>query len=191
MDRKNRVRVSPRVWLMVLFLGGFLLGAVVAIKKEALFPHKNIFTMEYFSELRNITMDSGVVLLLALWKRLRSFFLFLLLSSSVIGIWYLAFFILSFGFSVGITLEILILNFGITGAGIYLLIILPQGIFYFLGYSILWIREIKRKRRNGEYFMIQEERKKEKRQLLIALFLLIFGSISEAYLNFFSLLFIE
>ena len=176
---------------MVLFLGGFLLGAVVAIKKEALFPHKNIFTMEYFSELRNITMDSEVVLLLALWKRLRSFLLFLLLSSSVIGIWYLAFFILSFGFSVGITLEILILNFGITGAGIYLLIILPHGIFYFLGYSILWIREIKKKRRNGEYFMIQEEKKKEKRQLFIALFLLIFGSISEAYLNFFSLLFIE
>ena len=39
-------------------------------------PEKNIFTMEYFSELRNITMDSEVVLLLALWKRLRSFFLF-------------------------------------------------------------------------------------------------------------------
>lgn len=191
MEKKKVIRTSPGINLMILFMTGFFLGAVMAIKKEAIFPEKNIFTMDYFEELRNITLDSKAVLLLALGKRFRSVILFLLLSSSAAGLWYLTFFILSFGFSMGIALELLILNFGFTGAGIYLLIILPHGIFYFFGYSILWVNEIKKKRRNREYLMTQEERKEEKSKLFLALFLLILGAFLEAYLNFFSLLFME
>lgn len=191
MKKKIKIEIFPYICLCFLFLTGFLLGAILAVKKEDLFPEFNIFSLEFFSELNNITMDSGVVFLLALGKRLRSFLLFLLLSSSPAGLLYLSYFILSIGFSIGLALEVLLLNFGMTGAGIYLSIIFPQGIFYFLAYSILWMQEIKRRKEGERYFVMMNEKKEEKQKLIIALLLLLLGAVSEAYFNFFSLLFME
>ena len=150
----------------------------------------NIYSPEFFNKLKNITVDKRAVFFIALGKQLRSFGLLLLLSTSVIGPFVFLAYTVFQGVAIGASLEILTIIYGISGIGIYSYLVLPQGIFYFLAYSILLVQGTKKKEKEEKTPLFSGGKNEKRKKIILSLFLLGIGALTEAYCNLFSLIYL-
>ena len=134
----EKKKLSPFTCILFVGILGFLVGtAMVSLWQENLFFKDNILDSDFIYEIGNLYVDKRALFFLCLKKRLRAFFILILMSSSVWN-WGVVLFFFSFhGFAVGSMMELLIIRYGWQGVMLYFSAIFPQSIFYIIGYLIL------------------------------------------------------
>ena len=184
--KKIDVRTIPaQIILLFLFALGFLAGVIITFLNAGR-PLTQIYVnvANLFYQLENISVDKNALLFITLGKHLRNYiFLIIIINSSVRLPIFLSYTALK-GFFIGASIELLLITYGIMGMGMYALLVLPQGIFYFLGYSTLLVQGMKAGKR-GEHNSLSYDKKNRMRKLAIALLLITIGSVTEAYGNLF------
>lgn len=190
MKKLTLKRVPPTLCLGCIFLLGFIMGVVLTVQRgQSASLNEEIFSPDFFYRLKNVSIDSKALMFISLWKRFCVFFLLWFMVTSSFTPWCYGAYAWGMGFFTGRTMEILILYYGLTGIGIYSLLVLPHGFFYFLGYSILLIQGMNRKKERGG-FLETEERRERKKKILMAMVLLFFGCFLEGYCNLFTLIYL-
>ena len=185
-------KIPPVIILGILCSIGFVTGVIVVFQNpQIMLQKKGLFTPDFFYRLKNITVDSRTLLLLSFWKRFQIFFLLWFLVTSSFARWCYGFYAFGTGFFIGRSLEVLILFYGLPGIGIYSLLVLPHGIFYFLSYSILLIQGMKKKKERQGTFLAERERREERKKIFMAMTLLAIGCFMEAYCNLFTLFYLK
>ena len=157
------------------------------LNSQVLLTDIQVFTPDFFYKLENVTIDKKALFILALGRQLRTFFLLLLLSSTAMKKPLLYSYPILQGGFIGTTMDLLLILYGLTGMGIYILLVLPHGIFYFLSYSILLVQKLKEGEEEKEAYIFLQKKKERRQKLFMALVLLVIGSITEAYCNLFIL----
>ena len=134
----EKKKLSPFTYISFISILGFLLGsAMVSLWQDNLLFQKNVLTPDFIYEISNLYVDKRALFFLCLKKRLRAFFVLILVSSSMWK-WGIVLCFFGFhGFAVGSMVELLIIRYGWQGIILYFSATFPQNVFYVLGYSIL------------------------------------------------------
>lgn len=137
MEAEKR-KLSPFTCISFISIFGFMLGTVmVSLWQDNLFFQNCILDSDFIHEIGNLYVDKRALFFLCLEKRLRAFFVMILMSSSVWNWGTVLFFFFFHGFAVGSMVELMIIRYGWQGIMLYFSAIFPQSIFYILGYLIL------------------------------------------------------
>lgn len=149
-----------------------------------------ILNLDYIYKIEELIIDKRALFFLCLEKRLRAFFLLFLLAFSSVNIFVNILFFFLHGLYIGSVMELLTVRYGIQGIGVYASLVLPQGIFYIVGFLVLgcWCWNME-KSPDGE-----QRKKKDKVQqfadkgrLFTAFICVCIGIILESYVNIYFL----
>lgn len=147
---------------------------------------EGVLNQDFIYEIEMLKIDKRAAFFLCLGRRIRAFFLlFLLAFSSVNFIVIISFFLLN-GFFVGSVVEMFAIQYGIQGIAMYFTIILPQGIFYWIGFCLLGCWCLSQEGREGSLKnqKIEKLRKiRNKRAVVVSFILILLGIIMESYVN--------
>lgn len=184
----GKIRIPPVLFLLIILFLGILAGMLfVVLKHENWLLQEGIFNQNFMYRIENIDIDKRAYFFLCFAKRMKSFLLLFLLAFSSINFITNFIFFLVYGFSLGSMLELLVVRYGMQGMGIYLVMTLPQGIFYFCGFILLgcWCLSMEKEASYLRDKKVEKIRKiQNKRELTMAFFLIFSGVLLESFLNF-------
>lgn len=182
-----RNRISPIMGILFFSMLGFVIGILtIALQPENWLIKEEILNPEFIYDMENINVDKRALFFLCLGRRIRAFFLLLLLSFSSVNIFVNCIFFLISGFYVGSILEVLAIRYGMQGIGMYFTMIFPQGIFYILGFWVLgcWCLNQEKIQSNIQNKKVEKLKNiKNRKALFISFFLIVTGIIIESYVN--------
>ena len=184
---KLRNSITPIIWILALSSLGFVMGTLtIAVGQENWLIKEGILNQEFISNTELLIIDKRALFFLCLGRRIRAFFLLLLLSFSSVNIFFNSFFFLISGIYTGSIMELFSIRYGMQGIGMYFTMIFPQGIFYVLGFWILgcWCLNQEKLQSNTKNKKLKKLRNiKNKRSVFIAFLLVLIGIILESYVN--------
>lgn len=184
---KIKDRISPLFIILAVTGLGFVSGVIsIAFWRENCLITDGILNQDFICKMEEIIINKRALFFLCMEKRLGAFFLLFLLAFSTVNIGMnLLFFFLS-GLYVGSIIEVLAIRYGIQGIFMYVLLVLPQGLFYVVGYLNLgcWCLKLEK----SIYGQQQKKQVKVRRfinksQLILAFFFVLTGIILESYVN--------
>ena len=180
-------RIPPIVFIMILSVLGFVTGILtIVLWQENWLISGEILEQEFIYKIRNMNIDKRALFFLCLGKRLRAFFILFLLAFSSVNIFSNVLFFLLSGLYVGSVMELFAVRYGMQGILIYLSLVLPQGIFYVIGFMTLGCYCLKLEKIPVLSSNIKVEKLKRTgdRGKIVAAFIFIFGGILlESYVN--------
>ena len=158
----------------------------IALWQENWLVSEKILEQDFICRINEFCIDKRALFFLCLEKRLGAFFLLFLLAFSSVNVWANIFFSFLNGLYMGSIIELMSMRYGIQGILMYMLLVLPHGFFYTVGYLKLgcWCLKI-------EKSIYEELRKKEakvryfknKGSLIAALVWVLLGVVLESYVN--------
>ena len=139
LDLKGKVYKIPSVILILLISGfGFVTGVLtIGLGQENWLVSEKILEQDFICRINEICIDKRALFFLCLGRRLRTFFLLFLLAFSSVNVFSNVLFFFLHGLYVGSVMELFTVRYGWQGIMMYLSLVLPQGIFYVLGFVIL------------------------------------------------------
>lgn len=187
--KHKKDKINDMFLLTVLFFLFFIIGIFLTI----LWKRKFDFEIELISKdtifnLTNIKWDKKMLLIQCLWKRAWIVIAFPIIALTGIGVWVLRVYISWFAFSIGILMEMLVLEFGFSGLLIFIIGIFPQYLFYIPAYYFLCqlcIR-INRKKRLAYPYQYNSQNNPNTsflKQILLIFGVVITGAMFESYVN--------
>jgi len=184
---KFRGRISPILLIFIISILGFISGILtIALWQENWLITDGILNQDYIYKIEELTIDKRALFFLCLEKRLRAFLLLFLLAFSSVNIFTNVLFFFLHGLYIGSVMELLVIRYGMQGFCMYASFILPQGIFYFIGYLSLgcWCLKMEKGaggERSDKKEKIQQFRNKG--QLLLSFISVLIGIMLESYVN--------
>ena len=184
---KIKDRISPLFIILIVTVVGFVSGVFsIAFRQENCLITDGILNQDFICKMEEIIINKRALFFLCMEKRLGAFFLLFLLAFSTVNVGMnLLFFFLN-GLYMGSIMEVFAVRYGIQGILMYVSLVLPQGLFYVIGYLNLgcWCLKL-------EKSIYGEQQKKQvkvrrftnKSQLMLAFFLVLAGIILESYVN--------
>ena len=139
-------KIPSLLCIIIVCIVGFLLGVLtVSLWQDNLFFKKEILNIDFIHEIHNVYIDKRALFFLCLRKRLRAFFVLIVMSVSTWNIIFVLSFFAFQGWAVGAIFEVWIIRYGWKGLVIYLATIVPPGILYMWGYFMLgcWCLNVK------------------------------------------------
>ena len=131
-------KIPPILLLLVLSVSGFFVGIfTIALWQENFLISENVLGQEFMYQAADLNIDKRALFFLCFGRRLRAFFLLFLLAFSSVNFFSNILFFFLNGVYVGSVMELLTIRYGIQGSLMYLLFILPHGIFYATGFLSL------------------------------------------------------
>ena len=184
---KIRDKISPLVLICIISVLGFVSGIItIALRQENWLITEGILNQDFISKIEELIIDKRALFFLCLEKRLCAFFLLFLLAFSTVNVLTNVLFFFLNGLYIGSILELLTIRYGMQGILMYIVFVLPQGIFYVMGYLVLgcWCLRL-------EGNTIGQKNKKrdkvcqftEKGRLVTAFFFVFIGIILESFVN--------
>ena len=196
LNLKENINKIPAV-IYILFLSGlgFVIGVLtIGLWRENWLVSENILEQDLICRINKLCIDKRALFFLCLGRRLRAFFLLFLLGFSSVNVFSNVMFFFLYGLYMGSVIELFALSYGWQGIMMYLALVLPQGIFYSLGFVILgcWCWNLEKITTT----IVNRKAEKMKRvrgvSHVVAAFILVFlGCAAESYisLEFFFLIF--
>lgn len=185
--KKLKNKIPAIIWILVLSILGFVIGTLtIAFRQENWLVREGILNQEYIWETEMLNIDKRALFFLCFGRRIRAFFLLLLLSFSSVNVFVNISFFLINGFYAGSIMELLTIRYGMQGIGMYVTAIFPQGIFYVLGFWILgcWCLNQEKIQSNLQNRKVEKLRNiKNRKGLMISFCLILLGIILETYVN--------
>lgn len=184
---KFKGKISPILLILIISILGFITGIfTIVLWQENWLITDGILNQDFIYKIEELTIDKRALFFLCMGKRLRAFFLLFLLAFSTVNVFAnILFFFLS-SLYVGSVIELLTIRYGMQGILMYLSLVLPQGIFYILGYLMLgcWCLNMEK---SGEG-KIQKKKDKvqnfsDKGRLITAFIFVFIGIMLESYVN--------
>lgn len=116
--------------LLVLVLG-ILLGILFAkLFKGFYWNQIDVLNTDYFNKIKDASIDYSVLFQYVMWKNLRIYILFWILSATALGIPYMALSIWYGGFQSGFFLAVILMRYGIKGVLLIIGYTFPHYIIY-------------------------------------------------------------
>lgn len=180
--KQKSIILNVNIVFLVLIICGFLVGVMFPfLFEEKMIVESDILNQDFLLQFNHMEIDKRALLFLCIKKRLGAFFLVWMLSYSSVNKFFAGVLIFIKSIYVGSMMEILALRYGIKGLWMYLALVSPQGIFYFLGLWLLGIWCFEKTARSYKKLYLSSER--ENRKILIAFILTILGVALESYIN--------
>lgn len=184
---KFKGRISPILLLLIISILGFISGVLtIALWQENWLITDGILNQEYIYKIEELTIDKRALFFLCMGKRLRAFFLLFFLAFSTVNVFANVLFFFLSSLYVGSVIELLTIHYGMQGILMYLTLVLPQGLFYVLGYLTLgcWCLNMEK---SGDEKTLKKKDKvqkfKDKGRLITAFLFVFIGIILESYVN--------
>lgn len=182
-----KYKISPSLVLIFFIVMGFVAGVVyVAFCQDNRLLENEFLEQNFLIQVKEMTLDNRALFFLCLRKRLRFFLLLFLLAFSTVNILANGIFFLLQGFYIGAVMEIFLVRYGWQGLWVYLLLILPQGIFYGLGFFCLgcWCFRMEQGVGVSIHKKIGKlERIRDKKKLFAAFCMVFVGILLESYVH--------
>ena len=135
---KVKYRIPPILLLLILCGVGFFTGVFsMALRKGNFLVNDNVLGQEFMYQMADLRIDKRALFFLCFWKRMRAFFLLFLLAFSSVNLFTNAVFFLLNGLYIGSVMELFSMRYGLQGILMYLSFVLPQGVFYAMGFLSL------------------------------------------------------
>ena len=188
LDLKGKVYKIPSVILVLLISGfGFVTGVLtVGLGQENWLVSEKILEQDFICRINEICIDKRALFFLCLGRRLRAFFLLFLLAFSSVNVFSNVLFFFLHGLYVGSVMELFTVRYGWQGIMMYLSLVLPQGIFYVLGFVILgcWCWNLEK----ITITVVNRKAEKVKKvrgitRVVIAFLLIFLGCAAESYIS--------
>ena len=180
-------RIPSIIWILFFSVLGFGIGTMtMALGQENWLIREGILEREFISGIENISIDKRALFFLCLGRRIRAFFLLLLLSFSSVNLFINCLFFFISGYYVGSIVELLAIRYGMQGIGMYITMIFPQGIFYALGFGMLgcWCLNQENIQSNIKNKRVEKLKNiRHKNVLFLSFILIMTGIIIESYVN--------
>lgn len=185
--KKIQNKIPSIIWIIALSVLGFVIGTLtIALRQENWLIHEGILNQEFICNIESISIDKRALFFLCLGRRIRAFFLLLLLSFSSVNIFMNCVFFLINGFYTGSILELFAIRYGMQGIGMYFTMVFPQGICYALGFGILgcWCLNQEKIQGNVQNKKIGKLKNiRSGKVLIMSFFMILIGIILESYIN--------
>lgn len=181
--KQKSVILNGRIIFPVLITFGFLFGVILSfLLEEKMIVEANMLNQDFLSQLDRMEIDKRALLFLCIKKRLGAFFLLWILSYSSVNKFFAGLFFGAKSIYMGSMMEILALRYGIKGIWLYLGLIMPHGVFYFIGFCMLgiWCFQKGNSKKNAVFHFRSKE---EKILLFFAFVFACVGVILESYIN--------
>ena len=171
-------------YVLLLFFLGFLIGVITTcIWQEKWLVEQGFLNQEFIYQIEHIDMDKRALLFLCMGKRIRAFLLLWILSYSTVNLFSTsAFFVLN-GIYVGGIMEALAIRYGWKGFLLYMGMILPHGILYSVGFSLLGVWCLRAREENIRLGRMGKLETSQKELLFFSLGMVIGGIFLESYIN--------
>lgn len=180
-------KIRPIVFIVFFIVLGFITGVIwIALWKENRFLSEGILDEKFIRNVEEMVIDKRAMFILCLGEKMRSFVLLFLLSFSSVNFWVTNLFFLISGVAIGSIVEVLIIRYGMQGILMYLTMIIPQGLFYGLGFILLgcWCLQNERNDSSLRNKKVQKIKNLKKSKAIFAsFFLLLIGVFLESYVN--------
>ena len=184
---KFKGKISPILLILIISILGFVTGIfTIVLRQENWLITDGILNQDFIYKIDELTIDKRALFFLCMEKRLRAFFLLFLLAFSTVNIFTNVLFFFLSGLYVGSVIELLTIRYGMQGILMYVSLVLPQGVFYILGYLMLgcWCLNMEK---SGEG-KIQKKKDKvrnisDKGRLITAFIFVFIGIMLESYVN--------
>ena len=185
--KRFKYKIQPTVIVLFFCILGFLTGVfTLALWHENFLVAENVLGQDFLYSISDVEIDKRALFFLSLERRLRAFFLlFLLTFSSVNFFCNIVFFFLN-GLYVGSIIELFTIRYGLQGILIYLSFVLPQGVFYVMGFLTLgcWCLRLEMKQgKNMNKKVGKIKTEFNKKELVIAFLLVFIGILMESFVN--------
>ena len=185
----NRIgeRISPLLLILIVSILGFVTGIfMVALWQENWLVTNGILNQDFMHKIDELMIDKRALFFLCIEKRLGAFFLLFLLAFSSVNVFVNVLFFVFHGLYIGSMVELLVIRYGLQGSLMYASLVLPQGIFYVIGYLLLGYWCLSAERMTSGVNRKKEEKLKGimKKGCLLKAFVFVFiGIILESYVN--------
>ena len=183
----GKLKIPSITVVLITSCVGFLTGVfVIALWQGNWLMQNNIMEPDFLEMVKNLNIDKRALFFLCLGKRLRAFFLLVLLSFSSLNIVCVLAYFGFCGFSIGSVLEVLIIRYGFQGVCLFFTFVLPQGVLYVLSAFIVgcWCLNSENSVKGQRNKKIQKICHCKKKKLLILSLLMIFmGAYLESNIN--------
>ena len=184
----NRIknRIPPILLILFMSVLGFITGVLtIALWQENWLVNEGILNQDFIYKIEDLNIDKRALFFLCFGKRLRAFFLLFLLAFSSVNVFTNVIFFFLNGLYIGSIMELFIIRYGMQGLLMYLFFVLPQGIFYMIGFLVLGCWCLGQERVGNE-----RRKKKEKIQTVkdqgrlgVSFMFVFVGIILESYVN--------
>lgn len=188
LNRLSVVQIS-----VILLILGLFLGVLFAnVFRDSYAAQMNEYQSVVFKDITKQKIDYNGLFLYVIGNNFREFAIFWLLSITILGIPYMVFKIIAFGFSTGFFISAIAMQYGLKGIILILVYEFPHGLIYipiwvyslYKGYQLC--RTIYYDKRN--YLgTIAKQLRSYLLLLLVLAILLMIGSFLEAYIGSFFL----
>ena len=189
----NRIknRIPPILLILFMSILGFITGVLtIALWQENWLVNEGILNQDFIYKIEDINIDKRALFFLCFGKRLRAFFLLFLLAFSSVNVFTNVIFFFLNGLYIGSIMELFIIRYGMQGLLMYLSFVLPQGIFYMIGFLVLGCWCLGQERVGNERVGNERRKKKEKIQTVkdqgrlgVSFMFVFVGIILESYVN--------
>lgn len=127
----QKLKVEPHRAALLFLLGGIIFGALYAnIFRDIYIDNIEFFDSYYISKMNLIEIDYGLLFQYIIMNSYKQFILFWIFSITILGIPYMVFSLIYFGFSTGFIISVATMKYGIKGLLLFLTYIFPQYIIY-------------------------------------------------------------
>jgi len=121
---------AVQVAIFLLILGVFS-GIVFAnVFQNSYRSQMQLYEENIFSDIRALKINYSGLFSYILWKNLKEYAIFWLLSITILGIPYMAYKTMFFGFSTGFFISSITMQFGFKGILLIIAYVFPQGLLY-------------------------------------------------------------
>ena len=183
---KFRNKVPPILLITFISMLGYIAGVVtIALWQENWLIDEGILNQDFIYKIEDLNVDKRALFFLCMGKRLRAFFLLLLLAFSSVNVFSNIMYLFFSGLYIGSIMELFIIRYGMRGLLFYLSFALPHGIFYIIGFLILGCWCLGQERIGEERRRKKDKIRKivDKGRLSISFIFIIVGIILECYVN--------
>lgn len=183
---KFRNKIPPILLIIFISILGYIAGVVtIALWQENWLVNDGILNQDFIYKIEDLNVDKRALFFLCLGKRLRAFFLLFLLAFSSVNVFSNIIYFFMSGLYIGSIMELFIIRYGMQGLLMYLSFVLPQGIFYIIGFLVLGCWCLGQERRGDERRKKKDKIHtiRDKGRLGISLVLIFVGIILECYVN--------
>lgn len=185
----NKVeRKIPPIFLLMLLSGfGFFIGVFsLALWQGNFLVSDNVLGQEFMYQIADLRIDKRALFFLCFWKRFRAFFLLFLLAFSSVNLFTNVVFFFLNGLYIGSMMELFAMRYGVQGILMYLSFVLPQGIFYVIGFLSLgcWCLKLEWTQDNFVNRKIGKIKTGlNKKTLIVAFLFILAGVLLESFIN--------
>ncbi|MDF2542061.1 MAG: putative rane protein [Herbinix sp.] len=178
---------------VLLLIIGVIVGVICAnVFQTSYYDQMVSYESDIFTGISTMKIDYFALLIYVLGNNFREYFVFWLASVTILGIPYMVYKILSFGFTTGFFVSAITMQYGYKGILIILVYAFPHGLLYlpvalfslYKGYNLC--RSMYHEYKNNVNNKLKLVKEQLPSVLLLAIVLLL-GSIMEAYIGAFLL----